>query len=214
MLKLSGATKSMTVDPEDIAFKFGKGYVANDQTFLMGIDCRFTRVIAERFKGHHVLETCTGAGFTTIALAQQAAHVVTVEINLLHQEQARKNVKLAGLMDKVTFINGDILSQGIIEKAAPFDSAFLDPDWAVTGSDHIFKFKHSNTRPPADTLLGSVQRFTENIALVLPPFIDTKELDGIPQYELQSLFFGKNRELYCLYLGNLARAYQETEIRL
>jgi protein-L-isoaspartate O-methyltransferase len=61
----------------------------------MGIDHRLASHIAERFDNVTVLETCTGAGFTTIALARVAKHVLTVEINPAHQDQARHNVTLA-----------------------------------------------------------------------------------------------------------------------
>ena len=40
----------------------------------MGIDQRFTNHFAERFVGLNVLETCTGAGFTTLSLARTAKH--------------------------------------------------------------------------------------------------------------------------------------------
>jgi predicted methyltransferase len=46
----------------------------------MGIDLRFTTQIAARFRDRQVLETCTGGGFTTIALANAAAHVITESI--------------------------------------------------------------------------------------------------------------------------------------
>ncbi len=35
----------------------------------------------------------------------------------------------------------------------PFDAAFLDPDWALSGPSHVYRFQRSNTRPPADMLL-------------------------------------------------------------
>ena len=62
----------MSVDPERIRAEFGGDHVASEQTFMMGIDHRFTKQMAERFRGRRVLETCTGAGFTAIALAREA----------------------------------------------------------------------------------------------------------------------------------------------
>jgi protein-L-isoaspartate O-methyltransferase len=67
--------------------KFGDDYIANEHTFIMGINHRFTEHIAERFRGLKVLETCTGAGFTTISLACVARHVITVEINPAFQSR-------------------------------------------------------------------------------------------------------------------------------
>lgn len=136
------------MDSNAIRAKFGDDYVANEHTFLMGIDRRFTSHIAERFRNRRVLETCTEAGFTTIALARVAAHVITVEIDPAHQVQARQNLAKAGLLDRVTFVLGDILDERIWDRLPPVDAAFLDPDWAVTGPDHVHRFVHSCTWPP------------------------------------------------------------------
>ncbi len=142
---------------------------------MMGIDKRFTVHMAERFRERNVLETCTGAGFTTIALAQVAAHVTTIEIEASHMAQAQHNLAKAGMQNKVTFISGNVLDEGVLDTLPFIDAAFMDPDWAVSGPDHVFRFLNSDTRPPADQLLERIQRITENIALVLPPRVDTQE---------------------------------------
>lgn len=203
----------MSIDGERIRSKFGDDYVADERTFMMGIDQRFTRHVAGRFRGRRVLETCTGAGFTTIALARVAAHVVTVEINPLHQAQARQNVEKAGLSDRVTFVAGDILDGGTLSGCPLCDSAFLDPDWAARGPDHVYRFRGSNTIPPADDLLEKALELTPDVAIVLPPLVDTRELEGLPAHERQKLYLGESHELYCLYFGSLARSHRETELR-
>ena len=71
----------MNINPISIREKFGDDYLADERTYIMGIDQRFTKHFAERFIGLNVLETCTGAGFTTISLASTAKHVCTVEID-------------------------------------------------------------------------------------------------------------------------------------
>ncbi|NNM03663.1 MAG: hypothetical protein HKO65_01065, partial [Gemmatimonadetes bacterium] len=141
------------MDPKAIRGKFGDEFIATERTFKMGIDRRFTRLIASRFPYPKVLETCTGGGFSTISIAEFAGHVVSVEIDPSHQAQARKNVELAGLLDRVSFVLGDALDEELLSKYVPIDAAFLDPDWAVTGPNHVFRFRRSNTRPPADLLL-------------------------------------------------------------
>ncbi len=110
----------------------------------------------ERFTDSIVLETCTGAGFTTIALARTAKKVFTVDISEKNQDQARQNAKTAGCSNNIEFIIGDSLDKILLESFKNIDSAFLDPDWAVTGEDHIYKFKNSNTKPPADLLLENI----------------------------------------------------------
>ena len=176
--RLYGTVRNM--DPHAIRFKFGLDYAADESTFVMGIDKRFAARIAGRFRSRRVLETCTGAGFTTIELARAAAHVITVEIDPVHQAQAIQNLATAGFSDRVTFVLGDVMREHTWRELPVVDAAFLDPDWAVTGPDHVHCFRRSSTRPPADALLDRVFLATPNIALVLPPALDIHELDALP----------------------------------
>ena len=202
------------MNPDAIREKFGEDYIADERTFMMGIDQRFTAHIAERFRGRRVLETCTGAGFTTIALARVASQVITVEIDPYHQTQAKKNLQKAGFLSSVEFVSGSILDPILLAELPPFDAAFLDPDWAITGPDHVYRFVHSNTQPPADVLLKTILDLTRNVAIVLPPLLDTRELAGLPRNECQKLFLGESHELYCLYFGDLAAGFGDTAFRV
>ncbi len=201
------------MDAGRIRDKFGCDYTADDRTFKMGIDRRFAAHMAERFRGRNVLETCTGGGFTTIALAQAAARVTTVEIEPRHQAQARENLHKAGLLDAVALVSGSILDAEILSGLPPFDAAFLDPDWAVTGPDHVYRFIGSNTQPPADVLFRTILGLTEHIAMVLPPCLGTREFAGLPPHECERLYLGDSHELYCLYFGDLASGFAETSFR-
>ena len=194
------------MDARAIRKKFGGDYEASERTFKMGIDHRFTAHLAERFRGRRVLETCTGAGFTTMALARTAKHVVSVEIEPAHQAQARRNLEKAGLLDCVSLVLGDVLSPGLLDRLPPVDAAFLDPDWNVTGPGHVYRFRESNTKPPADALLEAVLRITENVALVLPPALDLRELEELLPHERQELYLGRSHELHCLFFGSLGLA--------
>lgn len=206
--------KARKMDSEAIRKKFGDDYAADDNTFKMGIDRRFSAHMAERFRGRKVLETCTGAGFTTIALARAAAEVTTVDIEPRHQAQARSNLAKAGVLASVTLVSGSIMDPKVLAALPPFDAAFLDPDWAVTGPDHIYRFLDSNTRPPANVLLATIFKRTANVALVLPPLLDRRELAGLPPHECESLYIGDSHELYCLYFGNLAFGCGDTTFRV
>jgi 16S rRNA G966 N2-methylase RsmD len=196
----------MNIDPISIREKFGDDYVADERTYIMGIDQRFTRHFAERFIGLNVLETCTGAGFTTIFLARTARHVFTVEIDESNQEKAIKNIKKAGLSSKVSFILGSILDPELLKELPEIDAVFIDPDWAVTGPDHKYRFKQSNTQPPADVILNIMLEITDNVAVVLPPLINVEEFEGLRNHECERLYLGERHELFCLYFGNLIRS--------
>ncbi|MHC4744193.1 MAG: rRNA adenine N-6-methyltransferase family protein [Planctomycetota bacterium] len=202
------------MDSRAIREKFGDDYVADERTFTMGIDRRFTAHFAERFEGLSVLETCTGAGFTTISLAKTARHVVTVEIDLSIQEQAIANVERAGPLRLVSFVHGDILDKSVLDDLPHVDAAFVDPDWAVTGPEHVFRFMNSNTQPPADTVLNKIFEITENVAIVLPPSIDVQEFDSLPKHERERLYLGENHQLFCLYFRTLINSVGETEFRV
>jgi len=201
----------MILNPNAIREKFGDDYLADERTFIMGIDQRITRHFAERFAGLNVLETCTGAGFSTIALARTARHVITVEIDESIRKKAISNVKKAGLSAKVTFLLGSILEAKTLKKIPKVDAAFIDPDWAVTGPDHIYRFQQSNTQPPADLVLRNMLNMTDNVAIVLPPFIPVEEFEGLPEHELEKIYLGDSHELFCLYFGDLIRFLGVTE---
>jgi SAM-dependent methyltransferase len=202
------------MEPGAIRAKFGQDYIATERTFVMGIDLRFTARIAARFRNRCVLETCTGGGFTTVALARAAAHVITVEIDPVHQTQARQNLAIAGLQDRVTFVLADIMNERTWEGFPRVEAALLDPDWAVTGPDHVHRFIRSTTRPPADALLERTFRATPNVALILPPLLDIHELNELPDHERQRLYLDQSHELYCLYFGDLAVSSGETELHV
>ncbi|MBU8921547.1 MAG: RsmD family RNA methyltransferase [Bacteroidales bacterium] len=202
------------MDPERIKHKLGGDFIVDDNLYLMGIDYRFAEKIAVRFRGKTVLETCTGGGFSTIALAREAKRVVTIDIDPYHQRAATGNIEMAGLTGKVTFIQGSALDETILSPDLGIDAAFLDPDWAVTGKDHVYRFKDSNTRPPADRLLEKVLEITPNIVMILPPYVDRAELADLPPHEFQKFYIDDNLEAYCLYFGDLMVVEGETSERM
>jgi hypothetical protein len=204
----------MEINPNVIKEKFGDDYIADERTFIMGIDQRFTKHFAERFIGLKVLETCTGAGFTTLSLARTAEHVFTFEIDEAIQKKAISNIEKAGLSSNVTFVLGSILETEILKELPLIDAAFIDPDWAVTGPDHEYRFQRSNTQPPADMVLRNMLKITDNVAIVLPPFINTKEFEGLPKHEREKLYLGESHELFCLYFGSLIKSLDETEFHV
>jgi 16S rRNA G966 N2-methylase RsmD len=202
------------MNPNEIREKFGDDYIADERTFVMGIDQRLAAHFAERFKDLNVLETCTGGGFTTISLARTAKHVFTVEIDKSIQKQAISNVEKADLLTNVSFIHGNILDQSLLDNLPSVDAVFIDPDWSATGPDHVYSFTHSNTKPPADTVLSKIFEITENVAIVLPPLIEVQEFNNLPVHEREKLYLGASHELFCLYFGKLIKAFGETEFRI
>lgn len=192
------------MDKEKIIEKFGKNYYADDYSYIMGIDIRFADHLAQRFTNRIVMETCSGAGFSTILLAKYAKHVYSVEIDSSRLETAKKNSQIAGFEKKITFINGDVTTKKILDLIPKIDAAFIDPDWAVTGDNHIYRFLNSNTEPPSDKLLNLINKRTSNIILVQPPYIDKEEFTKLPSHECEHLYLNGRHELFCLHFGELA----------
>jgi hypothetical protein len=204
----------LMVNSDQIKNKFGGYYIADELTYKMGIDIRFSDHLAKRFHNLTVLETCTGGGFSTLSLARYARHVYTVEIDKSRVQDARKNIKIAGIEKKVTFINGDVLSIYSRKAIPTIDAAFLDPDWADTGENYIYKFINSNTEPPSDILLKTILSITPNVTLVQPPFIKPEEFDLLPPHELERLFLTGRHELFCLHFGKIAKLIGKSEYKI
>ncbi len=206
--------KIIKMDSNKIRNKFGGDFRANNKTFVMGIDRRITQKIAQRFRNKNVLETCTGAGFTTISLAKVAEKVTTVEICSEHQDQAKVNVERCGLLHNVNFVLGDVLNTSLLNSLGKFDAAFLDPDWCVTGANYNYKFRNSNMQPPADKLLHTILEITKNAALILPPQIPINELTEIDNCEIQKIYLEDEFVLYCLYFGDLIGTSRNSQMNV
>ena len=101
------------------------------------------------------------------------------------------------------------------ETAIPeIDAAFLDPDWAVSGPEHEYRFRNSNTRPPSDILLNLIFLKTENVTLIQPPFIDPGEFKHLPPHECEKLYLNGQHELFCLHFGDFANIIGDSEYRV
>ncbi len=59
-----------------------------------------------------------------------------------------------------------------------------------------------------------VFRVTDDVALVLPPYIDALEFEGLPKNARELLYLGKSHELYCLYFEEFISTLGETEFRM
>jgi hypothetical protein len=137
-----------------------------------------------------------------------------VEIDPVRQNEAKRNAAAAGVKGNITFIRADIFDLEINSLPKRIDAAFIDPDWADTDSNHIYRFEDSSTQPPSDWILDYLCDYTENITLVQPPLIDEKEFIPLLPHELEKLYISENHELYCLHFGKMAKTIGTTEFRV
>lgn len=194
--------------------KFGAEYVANKDTYHMGIHRLLAEPIAKRFSEYRVcLDACLGAGFMTLALAKYVDKIIGVDTNPAHLRQAEENLKIAGISNQVKLIEGNVLEK--IKTLNEIDSAFLDPDWAKKGDD---KEKHvselSDMIPPTDTLLEKVFEKTQNVCLRLPKEFDLAKLNPLPPHESDAVYQGGKLKFYCIYFGDLIKKEGPTELRI
>jgi len=95
---------------------------------------QFLMLLAMSIGAKSVLEIGTLGGYSTIWLARglpDDGRVMTLEINPLHAEIARENLRRAGVADKVEVRAGEALhslAQLSDEGYAPFDMFFIDAD--------------------------------------------------------------------------------------
>lgn len=189
---------------KEIIKKFGLPYKVNPQTFIMGTHHLLANKIAKRFAGYNcVLDACTGAGFMAIAIARYAKRVIAVDINKEHLEMARENGRIVGVQDKIEFIEGDILDDGLLNKIGQIDGAQLDPDWASGDDKEIHVTTLRQMQPDGNLLFNKIYHKTHNIAMRLPKEFNLTELDNLPRHELEEEMIDSKLKFYTVYFGNL-----------
>ncbi len=204
------------MDRQKIKAKFGSPkYRVDPETFVMGIHHLLGSHMAEFFEGRNiVLDTCCGAGFMVIPLARVVQKVIAVDIDPKHLAQAKYNVAIAGLADKVDLIAGNILDPKVWAKIPKIDAAFLDPDWAKPNEDkHVHTPKLSLMQPDGRKLWECVARRTKNIAYRFPREIDRKELLNLPPHQFESLYLDDDWKFCCAYFGKLKRSIGDSDFR-
>jgi predicted O-methyltransferase YrrM len=83
------------------------------------------RVLLQIIKPRSILELGTAIGYSTIWLARYTeAKITTIERDLVRSAEARENLQLAGVSDRVELLEGDALD--LIETLGEYDMVFLD----------------------------------------------------------------------------------------
>jgi predicted O-methyltransferase YrrM len=114
-----------------------------------------------------ILEIGTLGGYSAIWLARALpadGRLVTLEVDPLHANVARRNIARAGLADRVELRLGraiDLLPQLVAEGRGPFDFIFVDADKA-SASDY-FTWSLKLSRPGTVILVDNVVREGEVI---------------------------------------------------
>jgi predicted O-methyltransferase YrrM len=94
-------------------------------------DGRFLHVLVKLLKARRVLEIGTSNGYSALwlarALATTGGQLTTIDIDPEKVKQARANLKAAGLVERVTLLEGDA-HKVARTLAGPFDIVFIDAE--------------------------------------------------------------------------------------
>lgn len=169
---------------------------------------KFLHLMAKLVNAKKILEIGTLAGYSTIWMARAlppGGRLITLELDPLHAEVARKNIRAAGLEAVVDIRIGkamDSLQQMEAAGEGPFDMIFIDADkppyaeyfqWAVRLSrpgtliiaDNVIREGKILDEHDKDEMVAGVQRFnkmlSENSAVdaTIIQTIGEKEHDGM-----------------------------------
>jgi predicted O-methyltransferase YrrM len=123
---------------------------------------RFLQLLAETQGASRILEIGTLGGYSTIWLARALpteGGLVSLELEPSHVQVARKNIKQAGMEERVTIKVGDAaqsLAELIAKKTAPFDFIFLDAN--KDGYPEYFKLALQLSRPGTLIVVDNIVR--------------------------------------------------------
>ena len=110
-----------------------------------------------------VVEVGTLAGYSALWMARALppdGHLWSVEVDPKHADVAQRNLKAAGLQDRVTVIEGPALGiLEILQRHGPFDAVFIDADKG--NYDHYGRWAAKNLRPGGLLLADNAFYFSE-----------------------------------------------------
>jgi caffeoyl-CoA O-methyltransferase len=123
---------------------------------------KFLQVMAAACQAKRILELGTLGGYSTIWMARALPDdgtLISIEYNPHHAQIAQKNIRKAGLENKVTLKTGkalDILPEMIADHEAPFDLIFIDAD--KPPYTEYFKYALQLSRPGTMIICDNVIR--------------------------------------------------------
>jgi predicted O-methyltransferase YrrM len=171
---------------------FDAALEANRQAGLPSIDVtplqgKFLELLVRISGARRVLEMGTLGGYSTLWLARalpEDGQVVTLELSAEHAKVARRNLKKAGVLDRVDVRVGPAgknLAKLSASESEPFDLIFIDADkagypeylqWSlklarpgtVILADNVVRDGRVVEKNNADANIQGVRRFTEMVA--------------------------------------------------
>ena len=135
----------------------------------------YSRPIVQKISGEHVIDACCSIGGMAIALALTGKLVTAIELVPGRLALARENATIAGVSDRITFIQGDTLE---VLPSVSADTVFFDGQWAGPDQASGRKFGLADFRPDGQMLLELAFSQVKEVVLRTPPHFDFDELDS------------------------------------
>jgi len=107
------------------------------ESLSLAIGERASRMLEQRFgkapadAPHTVLDACCGAGGNAIGFARCGLRVIAIDIDATRVEAARRNARVYGVSEYITFLQGDARELASAHEAALW---FVDVPWALRDS--------------------------------------------------------------------------------
>lgn len=113
----------------------GLRLIQNPRSFCFGVDAVLLSDFADVKKGHKVLDIGTGTGIIPVLLSgkTKAGSIVGLEIQAEMAEMASRSIRLNGLEDRVSIVNGDIKEYRRYFGKACFDVVVSNPPYTNKG---------------------------------------------------------------------------------
>jgi trimethylguanosine synthase len=137
-----------------------------------------------------VVDGFCGIGGNTIGFAKHAEHVYAIEIDHERIEMAKNNLKVYGLEDKVTFIEGDYFE---VAPTIQADAVFIAPPWGGPEYSQKQSFALEDFNPSGKAILDLAFNHFPKVVLQIPKNFDLSELDQFgKEYTVEDELYEEN----------------------
>ncbi len=148
-----------------------------------------------------VVDGFCGIGGNTIGFAKHADHVYAIEIDHNRIEMAKNNLKVYGLEDKVTFIEGDYFKEAPLIQA---DAVFIAPPWGGPDYSQKERFTLEDFSPSGKDILDLAFKHFSKVVLQIPKNFDLSELDQFgKEYTVENEMYEDNIMFKTVYFFTL-----------
>jgi SAM-dependent methyltransferase len=131
--------------------------------------------LAGAARGKRVVDACCGSGGNAIGFARAGCSVTAIDLAPERIAEARHNVQVYGVAERVRFLIGDA-RQLVPELAA--DILFIDPPWGDVSGHYDKRRTDRQSLPLLDQLLNVPLTNYGELRLKLPCSFDTRSIPG------------------------------------